>query len=125
MNVARRVGRDRRFPSTEGRQQSPFPLRRRSTMRQIGGFKSSPPRFSLFSVYQEASWTNPHEATAGGGGGGAPGGGVEVSGGGLETLSQPEDGRAKWTECLDEASGSTYYYNVVTVGSHGTSNHTV
>ncbi|CAM9884634.1 unnamed protein product, partial [Hapterophycus canaliculatus] len=31
-----------------------------------------------------------------------------------ETLSQPEDGRAKWTECLDEASGATYYYNVVT-----------
>eukprot|EP00752_Nemacystus_decipiens_P014984 g13342.t1 len=67
------------------------------------------------TVTQEASWTNPHEAVAGRSGGGAGTAGVEGSGGGgPETLSQPEDGRAKWTECLDEASGATYYYNVVT-----------
>ncbi len=61
---------------------------------------------------QEASWTNPHEAAATGGAGA---GGAEGGAGGAETLSQPEDSRAKWTECLDEASGSTYYYNVITV----------
>lgn len=74
-------------------------------------------RSLLFS--QEASWTNPHEAAAGAGGGGgsagAAAGGDGSGGGDQETLSQPEDGRAKWTECLDEASGATYYYNVITV----------
>ncbi|CAB1107585.1 unnamed protein product [Ectocarpus sp. CCAP 1310/34] len=75
------------------------------------------------TVTQEASWTNPNEGTesrvAGGaivaseaGSGGAGGEGGRAAG--PETLSQHEDGRAKWTECLDEASGSTYYYNVIT-----------
>eukprot|EP00903_Cladosiphon_okamuranus_P009886 g9390.t1 len=67
------------------------------------------------TVTQEASWTNPHESAPGGGGAGTGGAaGVEGGGSGPETLSQPEDGRAKWTECIDEASGATYYYNVVT-----------
>lgn len=30
-------------------------------------------------------------------------------------VSKPEDGRPKWTECLDEANGTTYYFNVLTV----------
>ena len=76
---------------------------------------------------QEASWTNPYEggetsdtqsttttltvATS------ARGSGVggESEGGGPGALSHPEDAQTKWTEAIDEGSGTTYYYNVVTV----------
>lgn len=54
----------------------------------------------------------------GGGGGNGETGGEGGRAADPATLSQPEDGRAKWTECLDEASGSTYYYNVITVCFH-------
>lgn len=76
---------------------------------------------------QEASWTNPLEGAE------APGSALVVSivagdgeiaagangagGGDAGTLSQPEDPQAQWTECMDEASGNPYYYNVVTVRS--------
>lgn len=91
------------------------------------GWKDSRVGRLLLVATQEASWTNPNEGAEsqvaggamvareaeGGGTGGERGGAA-----GPETLSQPEDGRAKWTECLDEASGSTYYYNVITVCVH-------
>lgn len=66
---------------------------------------------------QEASWTNPHEGADAAGDGGVEAAGASgiQDGGGDTAVSQVEDGRAKWTECLDEASGATYYYNVLTV----------
>lgn len=35
--------------------------------------------------------------------------------GGAEALSQPDDVRAQWMECMDDSSGMPYYYNVLTV----------
>lgn len=76
---------------------------------------------------QEASWTNPHEgADASGsalvtsnvaGDGGTAEGANGAGGGAGAAMSQREDSRTQWTECMDEASGKPYYYNAVTVRS--------
>ncbi|CAM9785219.1 unnamed protein product, partial [Choristocarpus tenellus] len=68
------------------------------------------------TVTQEASWTNPNDQEEGAEStkGQSVNAGDSQSAWDPASLSQPEDGRAKWTECLDESSGLPYWYNVIT-----------